>query len=259
MLTFEQVKTYFSDSSNKYLKNILVEYVQCELLDSLFKYKESAFLSFIGGTAIRIVYGGNRFSEDLDFDNFGLSFEGFSLLLEKVVKDMKVKGFFIEFRLVEKNAYHCYIKFPEILKNAGLSSFSDEKILVRIDTMQKEKVFSPLVSSLNKFDLYQSILVNPIDILLSQKLITVLERKREKGRDLYDISFLWGKTKPNFLYIEKMYGLKWNIFTSKFLTRCLDLDFNMLAKDVEPFLIDTNQSKRVIEFLPFIQEEFRKL
>jgi predicted nucleotidyltransferase component of viral defense system len=201
MLTFEQVKTYFGNEASMHSKHILVEYVQCELLDSLFKHKESTRLSFIGGTAIRIAYGGNRFSEDLDFDNFGLTFEEFSSLLGRVVGDMRVKGFSVEFRLVERDAYHCYIKFPEMLKNAGLSALSEEKILIRIDTMQKEKVFLPTVNVLNKFDLYQDILVNPIDIILSQKLITVLERKREKGRDVYDISFLWGKTKPNFPWL----------------------------------------------------------
>ena len=259
MLTFEQVKTYFGDEANAHLKHILVEYVQCELLDSLFKQKESVHLSFIGGTAIRIAYGGSRFSEDLDFDNFGLSFEEFSALLDLVVKDMKVKGFLIEFRLVEKDAYHCYIRFPEMLKNAGLSVIPEEKILVRIDTMRKERIFSPQVIILNKFDVYQDILVNPIDIILSQKLITVMERKREKGRDIYDISFLWSKAKPDYSYIERMYGLERDDFVAKFLLRCAELDFDALAKDVEPFLMDVKQANRVTRFLPFIQAELRVL
>lgn len=258
MLTIEQLRTYFEDVPNTHLKHMLVEYVQCELLNSLFKQKESVQLSFIGGTAIRIAYGGNRFSEDLDFDNFGLSFEEFSILLDKTVQDMKVKGFHIEFRLVEKDAYHCYIKFPEMLKNAGLSTLSEEKILVRIDTMRKERVFAPQVMTLNKFDLYHDILVNPISILLSQKLITVLERKREKGRDLYDISFLYGRTQPDFSYVEQVYGLSKVDFIAKFLDRCAELDYSALAKDVEPFLIDPKQANRVTHFLPFIQAEFQK-
>ena len=53
---------------------MLVEYLQYELLDSLFKDAAAAELSFIGGTAIRILHDSPRFSEDLDFDNFGLSF-----------------------------------------------------------------------------------------------------------------------------------------------------------------------------------------
>jgi len=84
MLTLSQVsQIYNSDIAEKYPKNILVEYLQCEILDSIFKEKESGQLSFMGGTAIRIVYNGNRFSEDLDFDNFGLSFSVFKKLLEK--------------------------------------------------------------------------------------------------------------------------------------------------------------------------------
>ena len=145
-----------------------------------------------------------------------------------------------------------------MLKSAGLSSLSEEKILVRIDMMRKEKAFSPDVMTLNKFDLYQDILVNPVSIILSQKLITVLERKREKGRDLYDISFLYGRTRPDFTYIEMVYGLNREDFVTKFLVRCAELDFNALARDVEPFLIDPKQVRRITQFLPFIQGELGK-
>jgi predicted nucleotidyltransferase component of viral defense system len=259
MLTFEQIKEYFPKGADIRPKNMLVEYVQCELLDSMFKFPESAALSFIGGTAIRIMYEGNRFSEDLDFDNFGLSFEHFSHLLDQTVADMRVKGFVIEFRLVEKTAYHCYIKFPEILKNSGLAEWAkEEKILVRIDTMYKEKILSPVVRTLNAFDVYRDIRVNPLPIILSQKLLAAMERKREKGRDFYDISLLWAKTVPDFAYIECVAGQTEAVFKEAFLARCRALDFDTLAKDVEPFLMDTSQVDRVTRFLPFIEGVFIK-
>jgi predicted nucleotidyltransferase component of viral defense system len=59
-------------------------------------------LSFIGGTAIRIVYGSQRFSEDLDFDNFGLTFEQFENLLKKQFMIWSIRVFSLEFRFVEK-------------------------------------------------------------------------------------------------------------------------------------------------------------
>ncbi len=254
MLTLEQIKQSYL-KKNVSLKSSLVEYLQCEILDSLFKQKGSEKLSFMGGTAIRIVYEGNRFSEDLDFDNFGISFPEFEDILKKVVLDMKLKGFFLEFRLVEKGAYHSYIKFPQILKKAGISQLKDEKILIRIDTVKKEKIFLPENFLLNKFDVYRTILVSPLPVILSQKLLTALERKREKGRDFYDVNFLWGRTNPDFSYLKKVSGLEKKEFIRIFLEKCQKLDFNSLAKDVEPFLINPEQIERVKGFLRFIQEK----
>ncbi len=234
---------------------MLVEYVQYELLDSLFKKKQSRHLSFIGGTALRIVYNGSRFSEDLDFDNFGLSFGEFQELSDAIVEDMRLKGFSIEFRTIEKSASHCYVKFPHILQSAKLESAPEEKILVRIDAMEKKKNFAPVVHTLNKFDIYRNILVNPIDILLSQKLITILGRKREKGRDFFDVSYLYGMTQPNFKYIEEIMGMSRNEFVQKLLDRCAQLDFIALALDVEPFLMHPEQSVRVMDFKNFIEKQ----
>lgn len=256
MLTFEQLKKYYSETGEASPKSFLVEYLQCELLDSIYKQEESRYLSFIGGTAIRIVYGGNRFSEDLDFDNFGLDFSDFEKLSGKIIEDMKIKGFVVEFRLVEKGAYHCYIKFPHILQSSGLSSTHSEKILVRIDTVKREKFFEPEVFALNKFDIYRNILVNPGSIIHSQKLITAFERKREKGRDFYDISYLYSLTQPDFGYIEKILKISKKAFAQKLLEKCEKLDFDTLAKDVEPFLIYPDQSSRVADFKKFIAGKF---
>lgn len=255
MLTFEQLKASYPTDRIASPRSMLVEYVQHELLDSIFKQKESENLSFIGGTAIRIVYHGSRFSEDLDFDNFGLSFGDFQRMIDAIVEDMRRKGFLVEFRVIEKGAYHCYVKFPHILQSANLPSAPEEKILVRIDTMKKEKVFSPRLSTLNAFDIYRNIQVNPPDILLSQKLLTVIERKREKGRDFFDVSYLYGMTQPNFEYIETIMEMSKEEFVKKIFSRCAELDFSFLAKDVEPFLMNPEQKIRVTHFQTFIKQQ----
>ena len=253
MLTLNQLLDYYKNSPSISKKNIMVEYLQCELLDSIFIQKKSEFLSFMGGTSIRIGYNGNRFSEDLDFDNFGLTFKEFEELMGKVVSHMGKKGFEIEFRFVQKGAYHCYIKFPELLYKSGLSALETEKILVRIDTVEKEKLFDPSIFTINKFDLYRNILINPPEIILSQKLITILQRKREKGRDFYDISFLYGKTKPDFEYIEKSTKIKKENFIEMIMTKCDKLNFKQLAKDVEPLLMNSEDAFRVEDFQRLIK------
>jgi len=256
MLTFERILSRYSPQERLHPRNVLVEYIQHEILDSLFKQKESIALSFIGGTALRIVYGGNRFSEDLDFDNFGLDFDRFRVLLEKVVRDMELKGFSVEFRFVEKLAFHCYIKFPDVLREGNLARHSEEKILVRIDATQKEKVFTPDTYTLDAFDIYRDILVKPLPIILSQKLIAIAGRKRDKGRDFYDVSLLWNRVRPDFEYLEAMTGQRRDAFMRQVLDRCEGADFDVLARDVEPFLVDPEQSARVKHFLTFARKSF---
>jgi len=49
-------------------------------------------MAFLGGTALRIVHGSTRFSEDLDFDNFDLSDAEFIELGEIIKHDLEAEG-----------------------------------------------------------------------------------------------------------------------------------------------------------------------
>ena len=249
MLTVEQISGYFPlPLQQRNPRGMLVEYLQYELLDSLFKNAVAAELSFIGGTAIRFLHDSHRFSEDLDFDNFGLTFPSFEELLRTACRDMEYKGFLIEYRIIERGAYHCYIRFPEILQKSGLSADAGRKILIRIDSEAKERLYNPGKIFLNKFAVYRQILAAPAGILLAQKMMTVLQRKREKGRDIFDVSFLMGFSQPDYIYIEKLLGLKRTEFFRRFNERIAELDLNFLARDVEPFLFTPEQQERVITF-----------
>lgn len=249
MLTVEQISSHFpAQLRQRNPRGMLVEYLQYELLDSLFKNPAAAALSFIGGTAIRILHDSHRFSEDLDFDNFGLSFAQFEDLLKTVCRDMEYKGFLIEYRIVEKGAYHCYIRFPKILQQSGLTPHAGPKILIRIDSEAKEKIYEPRQAFLNKFGVYRRIPAAPAGLLLAQKMITILYRKREKGRDIYDVSFLMGLAVTDFAYIEKLLGLDQKEFSRRFNERLGELDMNALARDVEPFLFAPEERERVAGF-----------
>ena len=252
MLTVEQISGYFPlPMQQRNPRGMLVEYLQYELLDSLFKNAAAAKLSFIGGTAIRILHDSSRFSEDLDFDNFGLSFPQFEELLKTACRDMEYKGFLIEYRVIEKGAGHCYIRFPKILQEAGLSPDAERKILIRIDSEAKDKLYAPKKIFLNRFSVYRQILAAPAEILLPQKMLAILYRKREKGRDIFDVSFLTGFATPDFEYLEKTIGLDRAEFIRRFDERLGELDLNALARDVEPFLFAPEQRERVTSFRDF--------
>ncbi len=249
MLTIDQIAAYFpEDVFRRNPEGALVEYLQYELLDSLFKNRAAARLCFIGGTAVRILHQSVRFSEDLDFDSFGLTFTEFEALLATACRDMEYKGFMVEYRMVERGAFHCYLRFPEILYQTGISPDKGRKILVQVDSESKEPNYKSQVVVINKFGVFRRILGAPPGVLLAQKMMAVLFRKREKGRDFFDVSFLLGMTRPDYDYIEKTLRVGADEFRRMFTKRLEKLDLEFLARDVEPFLFTSDQRERVLYF-----------
>jgi hypothetical protein len=79
-------------------------------------------------------------------------------------------------------------------------------------------------------------------------MLTMLQRKRGKGRDIFDVSFLMGITQPDYEYLRKITSLEKDDFLKVFSNRLDELDLNVLARDVEPFLFDSDQKARVTSF-----------
>ena len=140
---------------------------------------------FLAGTCLRIVHNNNRFSEDLDFDNFDLSMDDFNGITAIVKTQLERLGYEVEMRNVKKGAYHCYIRFPEILFNEGLTQHKEEKILIQLDTEAHDFIYKPEHPLLNKFDVFTQINTTPKDILLAQKFYAIINRKRNKGKGFF--------------------------------------------------------------------------
>ncbi len=252
MLTLDQILSY--TKSSKMSKNILTEYYQHELLGSLYSQSGSENYSFIGGTAIRICYGGSRFSEDLDFDTTSL--ESFDELMSATVKDMTSKGFILESRFVHKGAYHCYLKFPDVLKSFGISGYEEEKLLIKVDATATDKLYTSN-NIVNKYGIFQTIKVAPASTILSKKLITIPGRKRPKGRDLYDVTYLWGMTEPDQDYLQHTADISLKDQLKHIVKYVETLDLKSLAVDVSPFLMNQKDLDRVLQFDEFLKSKLR--
>ena len=71
-------------------------------------------------------------------------------------------------KTVYKGAYHCYIRFPKLLYQEGLTGHLEEKIVLQLDTEPQHFNFKPEKYILNRFDVFTQIFITPLDILLSQ-------------------------------------------------------------------------------------------
>ena len=254
MISINQIEQFYPENLRGFKRNILREYLQYKILEIIFNSGIAAKLSFIGGTSLRIVHENTRFSEGLDFDNFKLNESDIILLTKEIQRGLQMEGFDVEIRNVLKRAFRCYIKLPQVLFDNAISDLRHEKILIQVDTEPHDFNYSPDKVFLNKFDVFTQISVTPPDILLAQKIYALLNRKRAKGRDFYDVVFLLQITKPNYDYLEQKMGLadSWSL-KEKILDHVKGLNLKELAKDVEPFLFKPSDSNKIILFSEYIK------
>ena len=253
MLSIKEIEKLYPEKLRVHKRFILREYLQHKILELIFESKYGSKLCFLGGTCLRIVHNNTRFSEDLDFDCLKLTERSFLAIAKEIKKGLEREGYSMEFRELSKGTFHCYIKFPGLLFNEGLSGHKEEKILIQLDAEPQNYKFKPEGFILNKFDIFTQVNVTPLDILLSQKIRALLSRKQ--GRDLYDIIFLSSKTKPNYNYLKQKLSIEDSKeLRQKLLLRCKELDFEKLAKDVERFLFNSKDSSRILLFKDFIKQ-----
>jgi len=250
MINLVDLKEHYPPKLQVFSLGILREYLQYKILESIYKSKFSEKLVFLGGTALRIVYDNQRFSEDLDFDNLSLSEDDFEELSQTIKKSLELEGYSVEIRTVYKQAFHCYIKIPDLLFKEGLSNRSNQKVTIRIDTTPQNYEYKPEVFLLDGFGVYQNIQVVSKELLLAQKFAAILGRKRAKGRDYFDISYLFSKgVDLDMGYIKERLGYASKLELKKAVEELLtNINLKGLAKDVKPFLFDSSHVARVIDF-----------
>ncbi len=181
------------------------EVMQSLALLGLWRAKFFNEAAFYGGTALRILYGLTRFSEDLDFSLLepapGFDFSrykhalenefrafGFDVRLETREKTAETS---IESAFLKSNTYRqmLVIDAPEELLS-GIHHQSVLKIKLEIDInppsgfhTEMKYVFSPVQFAVRSYDL-PSLFAGKMHALLCRKW-----KKRVKGRDWYD--FAW--------------------------------------------------------------------
>jgi predicted nucleotidyltransferase component of viral defense system len=257
MLNLKQIKDQYPDRLHTRPKFLLREYLQYKILEALSQQKQGKDLVFMGGTAIRLVYQSQRFSEDLDFDNRGLKPDQYQQLMTTIKRQLELEGLLVEIKLRFKAAYHCYFKFSGLLQQFDLTKQKKEKIMIRFDAADQGYDYQHDLKLLNKFDVFARVPVVPVDLLLAQKILAALQRERAKGRDFYDIVFLKAQAEPDMIYLKQ----KADISSQKELKQALldrsqSVNFEQLAQELRPFLMSAQDQERVLHFKQFVQQSF---
>jgi len=244
-------------------RNILLEYLQTQILKALSLSKFNENLSFLGGTCLRFAYGINRFSEDLDFDL--VRKKGFDLeeLTLEIKNKLELQGFKIDVRTKTTQKIHIiFFKFKNVLREFGFSAPRDEKILVKFeidfDPYQNIRTETKFSDSFNeRFPM----LVNTLETLFAQKVIAIVFRPYQKGRDFYDLVWFLSQRniEPNYeIFREKNLKINNRRELLAFLENQAEKsDLPQAVRDVERFLFYPEQAKWILE-LPRYLKSFEK-
>jgi predicted nucleotidyltransferase component of viral defense system len=246
----------YSPASADDYENAVKEIIQEITLLGMWRAKFFEKAAFYGGTALRLLYGLDRFSEDIDFsllnpdknfniDNYTravrdeLSSFGFAVSVERKSKEIDTN---IEsaFMIIEAPG--------SIMNRVSKSKTMKVKIEVDIDPppgfeTEAKYLLNPIPFSVNTYSL---------PYLFAGKMHAVLCRDwktRVKGRDWYDFVWYIGKNVPlNLNHLEKRLQQTGHVsandsftdqtFKDLLFERIETIDFEKAKQDVFSFLKD---------------------
>ena len=262
----EMLKSYQVDNiydRKNAMKEIMQEIVLCGLSRAGF-FKEAAFY---GGTALRIFYGLDRFSEDLDFSLEQINLD-FDLCSYFPVLEKEVKAFGLNVEIQEKektkdsNIRSAFLKGNT--KEHLLLFYADERDVGTVAKNEVVKIKFEVDTNPPAFATYEHkyrLLPVPYEIrlydmpsLFAGKIHAVIcrgWRSRIKGRDLYDYIFYLSKAvtvnqrhlRARLIdsgYISETQECTLEEIKTMLKNRFDSIDFLQARKDVEPFIRDTS-------------------
>ncbi len=244
-------------------RNILLEYLQTQILKALSLSKFNDSLSFLGGTCLRFAHNINRFSEDLDFDLIQKADFNLEKLAEEISKQLALQGFQVDTRTKTTDNIHIvFFKFKNVLREFGLSVPKDEKILVKFEIdFDPYKNIVTETKFADSFNERFPMLVNTLETLFAQKVIAIIFRPYQKGRDFYDLVWFLSQRnlEPNYaIFKEKGVAISNRAELIEFLeAQAQKSDLPLAVKDVERFLFYPQQAQWILK-LPEYLEGFKK-
>lgn len=201
----------FQSRSAQEEEQALREIFQEVVLSGLARSDFFKFVAFHGGTALRIFYGLNRFSEDLDFCLFepDRSFD-LNCFVSGMVQELKAYGFDFEIK-ERKNAQQVvkklFVKDDSIGKVLVFNHFkmdcSVKKIHIKIEVDTNSPRGAGLETKFLQFPFPCSVTLHDKPSLFAGKTHALLCREYVKGRDWYD--FIWycrNKTPINYILLK---------------------------------------------------------
>lgn len=239
-----------SQQPNDFLKrSVAREYLQARILEALQDQGVFARWAFVGGTALRFLFGLPRYSEDLDFSlGAPKKEEEFSPLLRKIGAVFDAEGYANDVRIKDKGAANsALIRFKDVLFELGLSPRRGQILSIRVEIDTNPPSGAKTDTTVIRKFVALNLLHYDRPSLLAGKLHALLARPYTKGRDLFDLVwYLADPTwpEPNFTHLNNALAqtgwlgpeLNTANWRRNVLTRLKKIHWDQAVKDVTPFL-----------------------
>lgn len=207
MMNFK-FQNYLEQFNPSLQETIAKEILHYEILDSLFSINDiQKSLVFQGGTALRLCYNNDRYSEDLDFvmsKNQPFSRE-FMVFFEKIFKEKILKKYDLNAEIDGNNVNNGIIQ-RWTAKVFVLIFNRKSRINIEVANIPSHDHHSmPLQNNHSQiFNMNIFAEVETLDEILADKILALSQRAYIKFRDLWDIEWLTRQKRlePNFDLIK---------------------------------------------------------
>jgi len=227
------------------------EFLQVLALKFLSDQDAFSRIAFLGGTALRILFGLRRFSEGLDFSIVSAKGYDFDALCAGLERGFTLNGLNAELDKGKKKTVNSgFLSFPGLPRALGLSGHKREKLSIKIEVDTNPPAgWATQTAVLNKTYLF-SVAHYDLPSLFAGKLHACFYRSYTKGRDIYDLFWYLGrKVQPNFELLNNAIaqsrrrapGVDAGNFRRFMLERAGKIDMAAARKDVEKFLEDKSE------------------
>eukprot|EP01022_Parablepharisma_sp_SALTPOND_P009881 TRINITY_DN14081_c0_g2_i3.p1 TRINITY_DN14081_c0_g2~~TRINITY_DN14081_c0_g2_i3.p1 ORF type:complete len:297 (-),score=23.97 TRINITY_DN14081_c0_g2_i3:677-1567(-) len=230
-------------------RSVVREYIQARILQCL--QEKGAFVNwaFLGGTALRFLYGIPRYSEDLDFSVVDPDADsGFRSFLQSIQKRFLGEGYDVNVKVSDRKVVKsAFVRLPGLLYDLQLSPRRQETLSVKLELDSNPPAGAVTETTLIRRYLTLNLSHYDKASLLAGKLHAILSRPYTKGRDIYDLVwFLSDPTwpLPNWRLLNaalKQTDWQGGIISHSNWLRMLSeklrsLDWSSVRQDVRPFL-----------------------
>jgi hypothetical protein len=179
-------------------RNLVREYLQARILESLQRAGAMVPLAFHGGTALRFLYAIPRYSEDLDFalERSQSSYD-FRAYLRAIQAEFEKEGYQVGIKLNDRKSVNsAFVRFDNLLYEFGLSPRRDGVLAVKIEVDTHPPAGTGLETTLIRRHVTLRLQHHDRSSLLAGKLYALFLRRYVKGRDLYDL--MWYLSDPDW-------------------------------------------------------------